>query len=117
MIGAAYTSMSFLATFKKDLSEQGRNRATVVFILLSLAIFMTMGTAPAALLVFAGGFNGLILPLGLTLFMLVGWTRGDLMGGYRYPRWLLVLGTLTCLLTWWMGYKSFGAIFAFLGIK
>ena len=117
VIGAAYTSMSFLATFKKDLSEQGRNRATVVFILLSLAIFMTMGTAPAALLVFAGGFNGLILPLGLTLFMLVGWTRGDLMGGYRYPRWLLVLGTLTCLLTWWMGYKSFGAIFAFLGIK
>ena len=117
VIGAAYTSMSFLATFKKDLSEQGRNRATVVFILLSLAIFMTMGTAPAALLVFAGGFNGLILPLGLTLFMLVGWTRGDLMGGYRYPRWLLVLGTLTCLLTWWMGYKSFSAIFAFLGIR
>lgn len=117
VIGAAYTSMSFLATFKKDLSEQGRNRATVVFILASLAIFMAMGTAPAALLVFAGGFNGLILPLGLSLFMLVGWTRGDLMGGYRYPRWLLLLGTLTCLLTWWMGYKSFSAIFAFLGIR
>ncbi|ATB40895.1 membrane protein [Cystobacter fuscus] len=116
VIGAAYTSMSFINTFKKDVTETGRNRATVVFILISLAVFMALGMAPAALLVFAGGFNGLVLPLGLSIFMSVGWKRADLMGGYRYPRWLLVLGTLTCALTWWMGYKSIGPIFAFLSM-
>ena len=74
-----------------------------------------LGKPPAALLVFAGGFNGLILPLGLSIFMYVGWARSDLMGGYHYPRWLLVLGILTCLLSWFMAYKSAGAIFAFIG--
>ena len=46
--------------------------------------------------------------------MIVGWTRSDLMGGYRQPRWLLVLGSAVCILTWYMGYKSIGPIFAFL---
>ena len=30
-------------------------------------------------------------------------------------RWLLALGVLTCALTWYMGYKSAGAIFSLLG--
>ena len=41
--------------------------------------------------------------------------RSDLMDGYHYPRWLLVLGILTCLLSWYMAYKSAGAIFSFIG--
>lgn len=116
VIGAAYTSISFFAVFLKNMSERHRNYATVVFILVSLAVYLLMGTAPAALLVFAGGFNGLILPIGLTIFMYVGWFRGDLMNGYRYPRWLLVVGTLVCALTWYMGVVSFTSIFAFLSI-
>ncbi|SED84245.1 Mn2+ and Fe2+ transporters of the NRAMP family [Pseudomonas kilonensis] len=116
VIGAAYTSISFITVFKPDITEQGRNRATTVFITLSLLIFVLMGTAPAALLLFAGGFNGLILPIGLSIFIYVGWRRSDLMGGYHYPRWLLVLGVLTCLLTWYMAIKSVGPIFAFLNV-
>lgn len=116
VIGAAYTSISFVTVFKPDITEQGRNRATTVFIALSLLIFALMGTAPAALLLFAGGFNGLILPIGLSIFIYVGWRRSDLMGGYHYPRWLLVLGALTCLLTWYMAIKSVGPIFAFLNV-
>lgn len=116
VIGAAYTSISFFAVFLKNMSERHRNYATVVFILVSLAVYLLMGTAPAALLVFAGGFNGLILPIGLTIFMYVGWFRGDLMNGYRYPRWLLVVGTLVCALTWYMGIVSFSSIFALLSI-
>ncbi|WP_426139162.1 NRAMP family divalent metal transporter [Pseudomonas sp. DWP3-1-2] len=116
VIGAAYTSISFVTVFKPNITEQGRNRATTVFIALSLLIFVLMGTAPAALLLFAGGFNGLILPIGLSIFIYVGWRRSDLMGGYHYPRWLLVLGALTCLLTWYMAIKSVGPIFAFLNV-
>lgn len=115
VIGASYTSMSFITVFSKRITERVRHLATVVFIVISLAVYLMLGKPPAALLVFAGGFNGLILPLGLSIFMYVGWRRSDLMDGYHYPRWLLVLGILTCLLSWFMAYKSAGAIFAFIG--
>jgi len=114
VIGAAYTSMSFITAFMPAISERGRNYATVAFIAVSLSIYVALGTAPAALLLFAGGFNGLILPIGLSIFVYVGWRRSDLMGGYHYPRWLLALGALTCLLTWYMAAKSIGPIFAFI---
>lgn len=114
VIGAAYTSMSFITVFAKGITERGRNLATVLFILVSLSVYLSLGTPPAALLVFAGGFNGLILPIGLSIFMYVGWRRSDLMGGYHYPRWLLVLGALTCLLSWYMAIMSVGPVFAFL---
>lgn len=116
VIGAAYTSMSFITAFMPGISERGRNIATVAFIAVSLAIYVALGTAPAALLLFAGGFNGLILPIGLSIFVYVGWRRSDLMGGYHYPRWLLVLGALTCLLTWYMAAKSVGPILAFVNL-
>ncbi|MCW2294430.1 Mn2+/Fe2+ NRAMP family transporter [Pseudomonas sp. BIGb0408] len=116
VIGAAYTSMSFITVFNKSISERGRNLATVVFIAISLGVYLLLGTPPAALLIFAGGFNGLILPIGLTIFIYVGWCRSDLMEGYHYPRWLLVLGVLTCALTWYMAAKSVVPIFAFLNV-
>ncbi|CRL63581.1 NRAMP family divalent metal transporter [Proteus vulgaris] len=116
VIGAAYTSMSFITVFKKGITERQRNIATIIFIAVSLAIYMMMGTAPAALLVFAGGFNGLILPIGMTLFIFVAWRRQDLMNGYKYPAWLLWSGILVCVLTWYMGIMSVGAIFNYLKI-
>ena len=115
VIGAAYTSVSFLTVFT-HLDERKRSFATVVFIFLSLLVYVAMGTAPAAILVFVGGFNGLILPLGLTIFMYIGWTRADLLGGVPYPKWLLVLGSLVCLLSWYMAAVSIKPIFAFIGL-
>ncbi|MBB4278513.1 Mn2+/Fe2+ NRAMP family transporter [Rhizobium mongolense] len=114
VIGAAYTSVSFLTIFKRDLSERARNIATVIFIAVSLFFYVIVTTPPAQMLVFVGGLNGLILPIGLSIFIYAAWARSDLMGGYRYPRWLLVLGVLACVLTWYMGYKSIGPIFALL---
>ncbi|GMB82454.1 divalent metal cation transporter [Shinella zoogloeoides] len=115
VIGAAYTSVSFITVFKHDVSEHTRNMATVLFIAVSLLSYLLMTTPPAAMLVFVGGLNGLILPIGLSIFLFAAWKREDLMGGYRYPRWLLVLGVLVCALTWYMGYKSAGTIFSLLG--
>ncbi|TDW27201.1 Mn2+/Fe2+ NRAMP family transporter [Rhizobium azibense] len=114
VIGAAYTSVSFLTIFKQDLSERARNIATVIFIAVSLFFYVIITTPPAQMLVFVGGLNGLILPIGLSIFIYAAWARSDLMGGYRYPRWLLALGVLACVLTWYMGYKSIGPIFALL---
>lgn len=114
VIGAAYTSVSFLTAFKPDISERARNLATVAFIAVSLFFYVVITTPPAQMLVFVGGLNGLILPIGLSIFVYAAWARSDLMGGYRYPRWLLVLGAAVCALTWYMGYKSIGPIFALL---
>ncbi|WP_455273891.1 NRAMP family divalent metal transporter [Rhizobium herbae] len=114
VIGAAYTSVSFITVFKKDISERARNIATVLFIAVSLFFYVVITTPPAQMLVFVGGLNGLILPIGLSIFIYAAWARSDLMAGYRYPRWLLVLGVLACALTWYMGYKSIGPIFALL---
>ncbi|NRN29810.1 NRAMP family divalent metal transporter [Photorhabdus heterorhabditis] len=114
VIGAAYTSISFITVFSQKFTERKRNIATIIFIAISLLIYIILGTPPAALLVFAGGFNGLILPIGLTIFIYVGWCRADLMQGYHYPRWLLWLGAMTCALTWYMGFISIEPIFSFL---
>ena len=115
IIGAAYTSVSFLTAFKPDMTERQRNYATVAFIAVSLVAYILITTPPAAMLVFVGGLNGLVLPIGLSIFMYAAWKRSDLMHGYIYPRWLLLLGALTCILTWYMAYSSVGPIFALLG--
>ncbi len=83
-------------------SDAARSKATVGFIAFSLAVYLALGTAPAAILVFVGGFNGLILPIGLTIFTYIGYARSDLMGGHRYNRVLLALGAIVCALTWYM---------------
>lgn len=115
VIGAAYTSVSFLDVVGVR-SDAARSKATVGFIAFSLAVYLALGTAPAAILVFVGGFNGLILPIGLTIFTYIGYARSDLMGGHRYNRVLLALGAIVCALTWYMGARSVTTIFAFLGV-
>ena len=114
VVGAAYTSVSFLTIFKTDLSERTRDVLTVGFIALSLALYLLIDTPPAKMLVFVGGLNGLILPIGLSIFLYAAWARSDLMHGHRYSRGLLGLGVSVCVLTWYMGIKSIGPIFALL---
>ena len=112
VIGAAFTSVSFFSVFNKKLAGGwARNIATVVFIAVSLICFLVWGKAPGTLLVFAGGLNGLILPIGLTIFMYIGWFRADLLNGYKYPKWLLGFGTAATLLSWYMAAVSIQPIF------
>ncbi|MCP2266473.1 NRAMP family divalent metal transporter [Promicromonospora thailandica] len=111
VIGSAYTSVSFLPVFSARITGRTADLWTVGFILVSLAVYLLIGTAPATLLVFVGGVNGLILPIGLTLFMYIGWFRGSLLGSVRYPRWLLVVGTLATVVTWYMAVNAVGPIF------
>ena len=104
VIGAAYTSVSFLTSSRT--SERRRNLLTVAFIALSAAVFVVIEQTPAKLLVFAGTFNGLILPLGFAVVLYVAWRRRDLLGGYRYPAWLLGAGVLAWLLTLYLGWNA-----------
>lgn len=110
VIGASYTSVSFLSGLLKD-SSRRRNQAVVAFIAFCTIAFLVLGKAPADLLVLAGALNGLILPVGLAIILWVAARRGsDLLGGYRYPRWLLVIGVMVWLLTVYLGWNSLGGI-------
>ncbi|WP_371030578.1 NRAMP family divalent metal transporter [Pseudoclavibacter sp. JSM 162008] len=111
IIGAAYTSVSFLPVFSKRIAGRAADFWTVGFIVFSLAVYLSIGTPPATLLVFVGGFNGLILPIGLTLFMYIGWFRPSKLGGAKYPKWLLIIGTLATVITWYMAVNAVGPIF------
>ncbi len=104
VIGAAYTSVSFMTSSRT--SERTRNLMTVGFIVLSTVIFLAIEEAPVTLLTFAGTFNGLILPIGFGALLWIAWRRRDLLHGYRYPRWLAVVGTLAWLLTLYLGYQA-----------
>ncbi|WP_439939052.1 NRAMP family divalent metal transporter [Nocardia sp. N13] len=109
VIGASYTSVSFIASFSRRL-EQRRNLVTVAFIVFSTAIYLALGKAPVTLLVLAGALNGLILPVGFAMILWVAARRVDLLRGYRYPRWLLAVGALVWLLTVYLGWSSLGGI-------
>ncbi len=109
VIGASYTSVSFLAGFSSRL-EARRNLLTVGFIIFSGAIYLALGKAPVTLLVLAGALNGLILPVGFAVILWVAARRIDLLRGYHYPKWLLVVGALVWVLTVYLGWKSLGGI-------
>ena len=95
VVGASYTSVSFLRSSVPTIDRNPR-AATIVFILLSTAIFLTIGR-PVRLLILAGAVNGMILPLALGV-MLVAAHRTAVVGDYRHPRLLTLAGILTAVL-------------------
>lgn len=108
VIGAAYTSVSFVT--KSSTKERTRNLITVGFIAFCAVAYLLLGKAPQELLIFAGAFNGLILPVGFALLLWVAWRRRDLMQGYAYPKWLLIIGALAWLLTLFLGWNSLAGL-------
>ena len=109
VIGASYTSVSFLATFSDWLSRN-RNWVVVGFIVISTIVYVTLGQAPVTLLVLAGALNGLILPFGLGFIVWVALRRRDLLHGYRYPMWLGLLGLAVWVLAVYLGWESLGEL-------
>ena len=109
VIGASYTSVSFLATFSGWLFRH-RNWVVVGFIVLSTAIYVSLGQPPVTLLILAGALNGLILPVGLGFVVWVALRRRDLLHGYRYPLWLALLGLAAWVLALYLGWESLSGI-------
>lgn len=105
VIGASYTSVSFV-TSRTRTSDRTRTLLVVAFIAVTTLAFVLIGAAPTTLLVFAGAFNGLLLPIGIAVLLYVATRRADLLHGYRYPRWLLAIGWLAWLLTLYLAVRS-----------
>jgi Mn2+/Fe2+ NRAMP family transporter len=94
VVGAAYTSISFLRGMARSIDRHWA-RWVVAFIAASAAVFLLVGR-PVRVLVLVGALNGLILPLSLGV-MLVAAYRAKIVGEYRHPRWLAALGALVAL--------------------
>lgn len=106
IIGAAYTSVSFLKTFHPSI-EKNENWWIIGFIAVSTLIMTILGGA-AKLLVLAGAVNGLILPISLGVCLVAAKNKRIMGEDYRHPTWLFVLGIIVVLVAAYVGVTSLG---------
>ena len=108
VVGAAYTSVSFLKTLNKTVAKYEK-WFTVGFIVLSTLVMVVVGQ-PAQLLVLAGALNGLILPLTLGICLIAS-QKPEIMGKtYHHPTSLFVLGIIVVILSAYLGITSLGSL-------
>ncbi|MBL7761224.1 MAG: divalent metal cation transporter [Sediminibacterium sp.] len=103
VIGAAYTSVSFLKTFHPAI-ERNEKMIISLFIVFSTIVFNWMGN-PVQILVTVGALNGLILPVALAVILLAA-RKQRLVKTYRHPVWLQVAGWMVVAVMSWMGYLT-----------
>lgn len=107
VIGSAYTSASFLTSLHK-VFDKYNNIVIVIFILVSTLIFTFVGR-PVTLLILAGAFNGLILPVTLGAILLAS-RRRSVVGDYRHPTWMIIFGIIAVIFTIFAGAMSLGGL-------
>ena len=108
IIGAAYTSVSFLKTFSSKIAEK-ENLWTIAFIVISTLVMAFLGK-PATLLVLAGALNGLILPVTLGVCLVASQNKKIVGENYKHPKLLLILGIVVVVLAAYVGIRSLSAL-------
>lgn len=103
VVGAAYTSVSFLKTLFKFVEEH-ENMVTILFIVISTILFILIGK-PQTLLVVVGTLNGFILPITLAV-ILVASQKKKIVGDYVHSKVLFVLGWIVVAVTAFMGVQT-----------
>lgn len=106
IIGAAYTSVSFLKTFNKGIAEH-ENGWIIGFIVFSTIIMVVVGATPAQLLIIAGAVNGLILPIALLICLIASKMKKIVGENYKHPTWLLIVGLIVVAISAYVGVTTF----------
>lgn len=104
VVGAAYTSVSFMRSFHPFL-EKYHTYLTIVFILVSTVVFLLVGK-PVKVLVFVGTLNGFVLPVALAILLVVS-RKSRLMGTYKHPLVLQIAGWAVVLILIALGINLF----------
>ena len=105
VIGAAYTSVSFLKTLHPVIAKNEKWFITG-FIAFSTLVMVILGGAKK-MVILAGAVNGLILPISLCC-MLLACRRKDIVGDeYKHPVILQIIGWLVVLFA---GYLAITAL-------
>ena len=107
VVGAAFTSVSFLKTLHPFIAKNER-WFVVGFIAFSTGMMVILGGA-ATLLIIAGAVNGLILPISLGT-MLAASKSKKIVGDYKHPTWLFVLGLVVVVIAAYVGIKALPGI-------
>lgn len=103
IVGAAYTSVSFLRSFSR-LLDRHHQWVIIAFILISTLVFVAVGR-PVKVLILVGALNGLILPLALSVILIAAYQK-RIVGTYRHPVWLAVFGGVVVLAMAYLGVKT-----------
>jgi Mn2+/Fe2+ NRAMP family transporter len=91
VVGAAYTSISFLRNFSSWV-DRHQQIAISIFIIISTLLFAVLGN-PVKILVTVGALNGLILPIALAVILIAA-RHKKIVGNYKQPLWLDIAGWL-----------------------
>lgn len=91
VVGAAYTSISFLRNFSSCV-DRHQQIAIGIFIIISTLIFAVLGN-PVKILVTVGALNGLILPIALAVILIAA-RHKKIVENYKQPLWLDIAGWL-----------------------
>lgn len=103
VIGAAYTSVSFLRSFSHTI-DMNYQKFIIAFIVFSTIVFAVIGR-PVAVLVIVGTLNGLILPVTLGVILLGAYNK-KIVGDYHHPYWMAALGAVVVVMTAYMGIMT-----------
>lgn len=104
VVGAAFTSVSFLKTLHPFIAKN--ERAFVIgFIAFSTLVMAILGGA-AKLLIIAGAVNGLILPITLGTMLLASRNKKIVGEDYKHPTILIVLGCIVVVIAAYVGIKA-----------
>lgn len=103
VIGAAYTSVSFIQTFSKKLNDNYR-KLIIAFIVFSTAVFVFIGK-PVTVLVVVGTLNGFILPITLGVMLLAAYNH-KIVGSYHHPIWMALFGIVVFFMTAYMSVMT-----------
>jgi len=109
VIGASYTSYSFIKNIKIKLLQNERHVISA-FIILSTSLFVFLGK-PKELLLMAGLVNGFILPFALAIMLIAG-RKLPILKQFKYPLWIELMGWMVVLM---MGSMSVFALIEQLG--
>lgn len=103
VVGAAYTSVSFLKSFHPWIEKNTRWLISF-FIIFSTWMFVLIRN-PVKVLVTVGALNGFILPVALAVMLLAA-RKAKLVGSYRHPLFLQIAGWLVVVIMSWMGWLT-----------
>ncbi|WP_251551966.1 NRAMP family divalent metal transporter [Neobacillus muris] len=103
VVGAAYTSVSFIRSFSKFV-EKYSNWFIVGFIAVSTLVFVLVGK-PVKTLILVGCLNGLVLPLSLSILLIAAYKK-KIVGDYKHPLWMTIFGILIVIAMAFMGINT-----------
>lgn len=99
VVGAAYTSVSFLRSFSKKI-DRNFKAVIIAFIVFSTVVFVFVGR-PVTILIMVGALNGLILPVTLGTLLIAAYKK-SIVGDYKHPAWMTAFGAVVVAIMLYM---------------